>query len=187
MADTGCGDGTLLLRLFKYVRDRTRRGKQLETRPLLMVGVDFNEASLVATAKTLREAGVPFETMFGDIGDPEPIHEGLCSRFGARGKDDILHVRSFLDHDRPYVAPTDGAISAGAIEEESDAAYVRPDGALLTRSLMYRSCVEHMRRWAGVAGRHGLLLLEVHCMSVADAATYMREAISLQFDALQAR
>ena len=122
VADTGCGDGTLLLRLYRYVRERTRRGKQLETRPLLMVGVDFNEESLVATAKTLREAGVPFETMFGDIGDPEPIHEGLCSRFGARGKDDILHVRSFLDHDRPYVAPTDGAISAGAIEEESDAA-----------------------------------------------------------------
>ena len=160
VADTGCGDGTLLLRLYRYVRDRTRRGKQLEKRPLLMVGVDFNEASLVATAKTLREHGVPFETMFGDIGDPEPIHEGLCSRFGARGKDDILHVRSFLDHDRPYIAPMDAAISADAIDGESDAAYVRPDGALLTRSLMYRSCVEHMRRWAGVAGRHGLLLLE---------------------------
>ena len=144
VADTGCGDGTLLLRLYRYVRERTRRGKQLETRPLLMVGVDFNEESLVATAKTLREAGVPFETMFGDIGDPEPIHEGLCSRFGARGKDDILHVRSFLDHDRPYLEPTDGGISASAIEGESDAAYVRPDGGVLTRALTYRSLVEHV-------------------------------------------
>ena len=98
VADTGCGDSTLLLRLFRYVRDCTRRGKHLEERPLLMVGVDFNEASLVATAKTLSEAGVPFKTMFGDIGDPGPIHEGLCSRFGVRGKDDILHVRSFSDH-----------------------------------------------------------------------------------------
>ena len=71
VADTGCGDGTLLLRLYQYVRDRTRRGKQLEQRPLLMVSVDYNKASLVATAKTLSEAGVPFKTMFGDIGDPE--------------------------------------------------------------------------------------------------------------------
>ena len=144
VADTGCGDGTLLLRLYRYVRDRTRRGKHLEKRPLLMVGVDFNEESLVATAKTLGEAGVPFETMFGDIGDPEPIHEGLCSRFGARGKDDILHVRSFLDHDRPYLEPTDGGISALAIEGESDAAYVRPDGGVLTRALTYRNLVEHV-------------------------------------------
>merc|ERR1712086_1111143 len=108
-----------------------------------MVGVDFNEASLVATAKTLSQAGVPFETMFGDIGDPESIHEGLCSRFGARGKDDILHVRSFLDHDRPYLEPADAGISASALEGESDAAYVRPDGAVLTRALTYHNLVEH--------------------------------------------
>ena len=144
VADTGCGDGTLLLRLYQYVRDRTLRGKHLEERPLLMVGVDFNEASIVATAKTLSEAGVPFKTMFGDIGDPEPIHKGLCSRFGARDKDDILHVRSFLDHDRPYLEPTDMGISASALEGESDAAYVRPDGGMLTRALTYRNLVEHV-------------------------------------------
>ena len=144
MADTGCGDGTLLLRLYQYVRDCTLRGKHLEKRPLLMVGVYFNQASLVATAKTLSEAGVPFGTMFGDIGDPDPIHEGLCLRFGARDKDDILHVRSFLDHDRRYLEPIDAEISASALESESDAAYVRPDGGVLTRALTYRNLVEHV-------------------------------------------
>ena len=140
----GCGDDRLLLRLYQYVRDCTLRGKHLEKRPLLMVGVAFNEASLVATAKTLGEAGVPFKTMFGDIGDPETIHEGLCSRFGARDKDDILHVRSFSDHCRPYHESTDGGINASALEGESDAAYVRPDGSVLTRALTYRNLVEHV-------------------------------------------
>ena len=144
VADTGCGDGTLLLRLYKYVRDCTWRGKHLEKRPLLMVGVDLNEVSLVATTKTLSEAGVPFKTMFGDIGDPEAIHKGLCSRFGARDKDDILHVRSFSDHYRPYLEPTDVEISAAALEGQSDAAYVRPDGGVLTRELTYRNLVEHV-------------------------------------------
>jgi hypothetical protein len=207
------------------VRDRTLRGKHLEQRPLLMVGVDFNKASLLATAKTLSGAGVPFETMFGDIGDPETIHNGLCSRFGARGTDDILHVRSFMDHDRPYLEPTDEGISASALEGESDAAYVRSDGAMLTRALTYRSLVEHasswpsnpsspefepevgrlpgyvqpshkpdhsrdphphqMRRWASVAGRHGLLLLEVHSLTVSDTAQFRAETTSLHFDALQ--
>ena len=161
VADTGCGDGTLLCRLYEYVRDKTRRGRQLDKRPLLMVGVDFNDESLVATSRTLAAAEVPFETMFGDIGDPEAIHVGLCSRFGARGKDDILHVRSFLDHDRPFIEPADTSIIAGATEADSDAAYVRASGARLARALVYRNLVEHMRRWAAVAGRHGLLLLEV--------------------------
>ena len=144
VADTGCGDGTLLLRLYEYVRDYTLRGKHLENRPLLMVGVDFNGASLLATAETLGKAGVPFETMFGDIGDPETIHKGLCSRFGARDEDDVLHVRSFSDHYRRYLEPTDDGIGASALEGESDAAYVHPDGGVLTRALTYRNLVEHV-------------------------------------------
>ena len=96
----------------------------------------------MATAKTLREAGVPVETMFGDIGDPEPIHEGLCARFGARGRDDILHVRSFLDHDRPFLEPSDEGVSAAATSDESDASYVRVhDGSALSRALVYRNLV----------------------------------------------
>ena len=185
VADTGCGDGTLLLRLYEYVRDYTLRGKHLENRPLLMVGVDFNGASLLATAETLGKAGVPFETMFGDIGDPETIHKGLCSRFGARDEDDVLHVRSFLDHDRPYLEPTDDGINASVLESENDAAYVHPNGGVLTRALAYSNLVEHMRRWASVAGRHGLLLLEAHSLTVSDTAEFMTEATSLHFDALQ--
>ena len=42
-----------------------------------------------------------------------------------------------------------------------------------------------MRRWASVAGRHGLLLLEVHSLTVVDTAQFMTEATSLHFDALQ--
>ena len=42
-----------------------------------------------------------------------------------------------------------------------------------------------MRRWASVAGRHGLLLLEVHSLTVSDTAQFMTEATSLHFDALQ--
>ena len=144
VADTGCRDGTLLLQLYRFVRDCTWRGKHLQKRPLLMVGIDPNKSSLMATAKTLSEAGVPFKTMFGDIGDPETILEGLCSRFGARDKDDILHVRSFSDHYRPYLEPTDVKISAAAFDGQSDAAYVRPGGGVLTRLLAYRNLVEHV-------------------------------------------
>ena len=59
------------------------------------------------------------------------------------------------------------------------------DGSVLSRALVYRNLVEHMRRWASIAGRHGLLLLEVHSLSVAATAAYRAEATSLHFDALQ--
>ena len=144
VADTRCHDGTLLLQLYRFVRDCTWRGKHLEKWPLMMVGIDLNRSSLMATEKTLSEANVPFKTMFGDIGDPETILEGLCSRFGARDKDDILHVRSFSDHYRPYLEPTDVNISATAFDGQSDAAYVRPGGGVLTRVLTYRNLVEHV-------------------------------------------
>ena len=42
-----------------------------------------------------------------------------------------------------------------------------------------------MRRWALVAGQHGLLLLEAHSLTVSDTAEFMAEATSLHFDALQ--
>ena len=42
-----------------------------------------------------------------------------------------------------------------------------------------------MRRWASVAGRHGLLLLEVHLLTVSDTARFRAETTSLHFDALQ--
>ena len=75
---------------------------------------------------------------------------------------------------------------AAATSDESDASYVRAhDGSVLSRALVYRNLVEHMRRWASIAGRHGLLLLEVHSLSVAATAAYRAEATSLHFDALQ--
>ncbi|KAH8070753.1 acetyltransferase [Aureococcus anophagefferens] len=103
VADMGCGDGRLLLTLYEYVRDQTKRGKHLDKHPLTLIGVDFNDESLEVTKATLSRAGVPFEVQWGDIGDPAFVVEALEKKGYAR--DSVLHVRSFLDHDRPYVAP----------------------------------------------------------------------------------
>ena len=67
----------------RYVKEHTLRGKHLETHPLLMCGVDYNEASQQETAKTLVAAGVPHGTMFGDIGDPIPMQAALEAKFGV--------------------------------------------------------------------------------------------------------
>ena len=101
----------------------------------------------------------------------------------------MLHVRSFLDHDRPFIPPSRSAEPrlATAINAVSDAAYVdNKQGALLSPSLAFHSLVEHWERWAACLGTHGLLVLEVSNLDVVSSVKYMAEATSLHFDSVQA-
>jgi hypothetical protein len=57
-------------------------------------------------------------------------------------------VRSFLDHDRPHIAPVesnDAAVDA-AINRASDGAYVDASGRPISPALVFQSAVEHLRR-----------------------------------------
>jgi len=187
IVDMGCGDGRLLRTLFEYVREHTARGAALDTWPLTMVGVDFNEKSLQSTARRLADSDVPHAVEWGDIGDPATMQATLEARFGV-GRDAFLHVRSFLDHDRPFVAPREPCAPSveAALNASSDGVYVDGVGERITPALAFRSAVEHLRRWSSVLGKHGLLLLEVHLLSVDATRRHMRAATSLHFDALQA-
>jgi len=187
VVDMGCGDGTLLSTIFDYVKNHTLRGKHLSTHPLTMVGVDFSHASLKQTAATLSAAGVPHHTLWGDIGDPASMQAQIESRFGVT-KDEVLHVRSFLDHDRPYIPPQTppSAALAATLNAFSDGAYTQPSGAVVAPSDVFCSLVEHLQRWREVLGKFGLLVLEVSLLPVESTTKYMREATSLHFDCCQA-
>ena len=104
IVDTGSGDGRLLRTLYEYIHEHTARGRALLQHPLTMIGVDFNLKSLESTARRLAENGVPHVVEWGDIGDPATIQTALEKRFEV-GRDAFLHVRSFVDHDRPFIPP----------------------------------------------------------------------------------
>eukprot|EP00316_Scyphosphaera_apsteinii_P000300 CAMPEP_0119327250 /NCGR_PEP_ID=MMETSP1333-20130426/70266_1 /TAXON_ID=418940 /ORGANISM="Scyphosphaera apsteinii, Strain RCC1455" /LENGTH=1017 /DNA_ID=CAMNT_0007335785 /DNA_START=35 /DNA_END=3088 /DNA_ORIENTATION=+ len=188
VADMGCGDGTLLKTIYLYVKDHTVRGKHLSEHPLKMCGIDFNAASCDETSKTLRAAGVPHGTMFGDIGDPVPMQKALEETFEV-SRDRVLHVRSFLDHDRPYVPPSKNgnADFVEAINAASDAVYVDNNyGTLISPAQVFYSLVEHWERWAACLGKQGLLVLEVSNLDVVSTRRFMNEATSMHFDCVQA-
>ena len=160
ICDMGCGDGTLLVHLFEVVKQRTARGRALDRHPLILVGADINKVARRVTKQTLHKAGIPvFHVIYGDINRPAQ----LASELEQLGHDihDLLHIRSFLDHNRPYlqlanyVPGTRRAKSTGAF------AYL---GDEIPAEELEENLVRHLRRWAPYIGRFGLIVLELHTL-----------------------
>ncbi len=134
ICDMGCGDGTFLEHLYEVVKQKTARGKVLEQHPLVLVGADFNKVARRVAKQHLRKAGVPVcHVIAGDINRPAQLGSDL----EALGLDvhDLLHVRSFLDHNRPYSPPAN---------------YVQRQPA---REIYRRVCLSGRRNSCGRAGR----------------------------------
>ncbi|WP_425117462.1 SDR family NAD(P)-dependent oxidoreductase [Archangium violaceum] len=95
--------------------------------------------------------------------------------------DHVLHVRSFLDHE---------VTVADALDEEpspaDDSIHVGRGGVLLDSGRVLTNLAAHLRRWAGVAARHGLLILEVHSLPAAVVRANLKQSESLHFDAYHA-
>nr|UUJ35640.1 SxtA [Alexandrium fundyense] len=189
VVDTGCGDGRLLRRIYEHVKSNTPRGKALAEHPLTMVGVDFNKDSRVATELNLSRHAVPHLVLFGDVGKPADIMEIL----GRKGVDPSrsLHVRSFLDHDQPYVPPAremdrDSAAGRFARLQLSDCAHLDGEGKRIAPSEMFASLVEHFQRWGGaLQGSFGLCMLEVMMLDVPTTKASLNDCVSLHFDVVQ--
>lgn len=176
IVDVGCGDGALLKTLYTSIVARTSRGRHLDSVPLRMIGVDFNDEALRAAALTLRD--IPHILIHGDISKPRELLDSLREH-GVSDKDELLHVRSFLDHDRP-IAARGSAVEAGVAG--ADSVYVDSGGRALTANEIAADLRTHLRNWAGVLGRHGLVLLEVFSLPVSLTQRYFSQTESFSFD-----
>lgn len=178
VVDMGCGDGSLLRRLFEFARDQTERGKCLDRFPLAMIGVDFNRQALDVADRRL--ADLPHLMLEGDIGDPARLLADLNKQGYER--DDLWHVRSFLDHDRPYRPPESQPHPAWAAWA-ADIAATDAQGRQISGVEAIQSLIEHFERWHGVIGRHGLTTLEVHSLPARVTQAHIDECENLHFDA----
>ena len=179
ICDMGCGDGTFLEHLYNVVKTRTQRGQVLEQYPLHIIGADFNKVARRVTSRTLRAAGIPtYAVIPGDINRPAQ----LASELERRGIDshDLLHIRSFLDHNRPYaglkgyVAGSRPARSTGAFSHQ---------GELIFADEMEENLVRHLARWKPYSGRFGLIVLELHTLRPEVAAGNAERTPAVAYDA----
>lgn len=174
----GCGDATFLEHLYLVVKQRTLRGRSLATHPLIMVGADYNKVARQVSENTLRQAGIPvYHVIDGDINRPAD----LAAAFGNLGLDmrDFFHVRSFLDHNRPYVAPT-GYVSASRKARTTGVFANR--GAEIPADEMEENLVQHLRRWAEYVDRFGLLIIELHTLPPQVTARNLDRTAAVAYD-----
>lgn len=180
IVDVGCGDGKLLKQLYLKIKNHTVRGKSLALHPVTLIGIDLNDASLSETIKTLSD--LPHIVIKGDINNPDDISKSLY-KHGFQNKDDLLYIRSFLDHEIDCQVNNVKLFNDEAVT--LDCVSIDSEGEYISENLILEQYKKHFNRWCHVIGCHGLLVLEVHSLPIKLIRRYLSECENFYFDALQ--
>ena len=176
--DMGCGNGAFLVHLFEVIEQRTKRGALLEEYPLFLVGVDFNRAALKVTRSNLIKADIWAKVIWGDIGNPSQLQEDIKTNYDI-DLIDLLNVRTFLDHNRPWSQPD---IKDNNISSSSNGAFACC-GKRLNNSIVEQNLKEHFQKWAPFIKNFGLLLIELHTIDPAIVAKNIGLTAATAYDA----
>lgn len=178
IVDMGCGDGTFMEHIYHVIQHQTIRGQVLDEHPLILVCADYNQASREATYNRLKNLQSPVSVIFGDINDPDDLAKTILAEHGIPS-DEFLHVRSFLDHNRPFISPRMGNMGC---ELSSTGAFVCR-GRMIKADELLQNLLEHLQRWKPHIGRFGLLVLDLHTIPPALAAANIGYTLATPYDA----
>ncbi|MBL6449565.1 SDR family NAD(P)-dependent oxidoreductase [Fulvivirga sp. 29W222] len=183
IVDAACSDGTLLKDIYATVSEHTRRGQHLEQYPLQLVGVGTDAQALKKASEALKSAGIPHQTMAGDINNPDDIRKKLKD-LGVKTEKDVLHIHSFSDHTLAIDAkqPINDSLSplvAGQLEH-----YVDQNGQILDALTVLSHWQRHLRAWAESIEQSRLLLLEAHTLPAHKAFEYLDRSENFYFDTI---
>jgi hypothetical protein len=177
IADMGCGDGTLLKHLYQVVKNQTIRGQNLDIYPLNIIGADFNKAARLASTITLKEAGIEHFIIHGDISNPADYAHNLLDKHGLN-LEEMLNVRSFLDHNRIYSPPKNNFDDKSC---DSTGAFVFR-GRWIPNKEMKQNLIEHFSAWAKYVSKYGLLILELHTVSPNLTYKHLGSTVATAYD-----
>ncbi|BDS11558.1 class I SAM-dependent methyltransferase [Aureispira anguillae] len=178
IVDMGCGNGAFLIHLYEVIEQRTIRGKLLEEYPLFLVGADFNQAALNVTRTNIIQANIWAKLIWGDIGRPDLLAKDLEENYGIQLKD-LLNVRTFLDHNRIWSKPID---NRSPKESSSTGAYAFR-GQRISTTAVENNLREHLTKWSPYVEKYGLLLIELHTIPPALAASNLGKTAATAYNA----
>ena len=156
IADMGCGDGMFLEHIYKLITQNTLRGQHLDKYPLLIIGADLNQEALDVANLNLKKAHIESNFLISDISNPEKYKDDLNEMFGINIKD-LLHVRSFLDHNRIFQKVQ----QVTNLSYKTSCAYAFK-GNLINSEEIISNLIYHLNQWKKHISKHGLLMFELH-------------------------
>ncbi|MBV7267594.1 class I SAM-dependent methyltransferase [Winogradskyella luteola] len=175
--DMGCGNGAFIEHIFNVIDQQTLRGKLLDEHPLFLVGADFNKAALKVTRANLIKADIWAKVIWGDIGRPDLLASDLKEDYNIELQD-LLNVRTFLDHNRIWEAPKN---NYDFISESSGAYASR--GKRLSNNDVEASLLEHLKKWKPYVEKFGLLIIELHTISPELTSKNLGKTAATAYDA----
>jgi hypothetical protein len=176
--DMGCGNGAFLEHIFDVIERQTARGKMLDTHPLFLIGVDYNEAAIKVTRANLIKADIWAKVIWGDIGRPQLLAETLQENYNIDLKE-LLNVRTFLDHNRIWETPTHPTTDRLST---STGAFVHR-GKRINNNEVEDNLLEHLKKWSPYVEKFGLLLIELHTISPELTANALGRTAATAYDA----
>lgn len=175
--DMGCGNGAFLIHLFEVIEQRTKRGEMLEEHPLFLVGVDFNKAALKVTRANLIKADIWAKVIWGDIANPKQLEADIKENYNIQLKD-LLNVRTFLDHNRPWSPP-----KIEATQMSSSTGAFATCGKRISNSEVAQNLKEHFESWKPYISAFGLLLIELHTLDPKITQKNLGQTAATAYDA----
>lgn len=175
--DMGCGNGAFLIHLFDIIEKETLRGKHLDNYPLFLVGVDYNDAAISVTRKNLIQADIWAKVIWGDIGNPKKLEQDLWDNYEINLAD-LLNVRTFLDHNRPWFSPS----TTLHYKTKSTGAFAH-EGKRLNNQEVVENLKEHLLKWKPYLHKYGLLMIELHTINPELTANNLGFTAATAYDA----
>ena len=176
--DMGCGNGAFIQHLYYVIEQQTLRGKMLDEYPLILVGVDYNQAALKISKSHLIQADIWAKVIWGDIGNPDLLASDLNEHYGIE-LGDLLNVRTFLDHNRVWEAPSSSTKNRAS---QSTGAYAF-EGERLPNNQVEDSLLAHFNKWMPYVHKFGLLLIELHTVKPELVAANLGLTAATAYDA----
>ncbi len=175
--DMGCGNGAFLIHLFEVIEQRTKRGQMLEEYPLFLVGVDYNKAALKVTRANLIKADIWAKVIWGDIAEPAALESDIQESYNIE-LSELLNVRTFLDHNRPWSTPK----QRPEYSSSSTGAFASRGERLLNQDVE-QNLTEHLAKWLPYIKQFGLLVIELHTISPDLTAVNIGNTAATAYDA----
>ena len=146
---------------------------------MVLVGADFNKVARRLTKRRLRQVNIPkFYVIHGDINRPAKLASDLEQL--EIDSHELLHVRSFLDHNRPFLPLKDYVTGTRTARTTGAFAVL---GQEIPPDVLEENLVRHLRRWVPYAGRFGLLILELHTLPPERTAANLGRTLAVPYGA----